>query len=422
MKVWFALTSPEKPGAVKGPSQRTKSHPFVTARTSQFHRKDALLNEPASLSIGEREVICMMATRTRIICLAAWCLLTTQLINADVEIRGFRDLASGFSPQEDPVACWAASMSAALKVKGIDLDQDEVKKAVNGSAGVGALSHPIDMATGINRLAEDDPRLTGIQVSRPIALIDWQNFKKQIREGNPILYMYWLSPTSAHCIIVYGAVTDDSGQATDFKIWDPEPNVGLTTEPVETLRAHGWLSMIVSGDTLSTPDTISSSQKNSSSGRASNSNSEAEQTPRYSQVDELSDEISLVLTSYPDFSSITGDLKFETDSYSYSHGTQSIFDDTGFIKVSKDGSFPPQLVYKFDEQSYSEANQRCWDIHRALRQLIDNTWTHSSHFEHDGDHAKIEVYTQQASPHRRITISLIPDGTRAYVHLTFDTQ
>jgi hypothetical protein len=62
---------------------------------------------------------------------AIWLLFFTvdaSPVLADVKIDSFD--AVDPAPQNDPVACWAASMSAALKVKGVNIDQDELKRAV----------------------------------------------------------------------------------------------------------------------------------------------------------------------------------------------------------------------------------------------------------------------------------------------------
>jgi len=149
------------------------------------------------------------------------------------------------SPQRDTVACWAASMSAALKSKGVDLDQDSIKTAVNGSPQASTLRDPRKLSSMLDRLPYHEGRLRTVSATPPAQSITWARFRAEIEAGNPFVVGYWTGPGSAHVVVVYGAITNAYDIPVAYKIWDPLPRVGLRIAPVLEFNRTAWFYFIL---------------------------------------------------------------------------------------------------------------------------------------------------------------------------------
>jgi hypothetical protein len=149
------------------------------------------------------------------------------------------------APQQDVVACWAAAMSAALKSKGVDLDQASIKIAVNGTPQAATLKDPRRLSGMLDRLPYQEGKLKTVSATQPAQWISWPRFKGEIEDGNPFVVGYWTGPGSAHVVVVYGAITNAYGIPVAYKIWDPLPGVGLRVAPVPKFNQSAWFFFIL---------------------------------------------------------------------------------------------------------------------------------------------------------------------------------
>ena len=163
----------------------------------------------------------------------------------EIAIEFFDEHSLQLAAQEDIVACWAASMSAALKSKGVNLPQSSIKMAVNGSPQASTLKDPVQLSRFLDRLPYKEGKLKTATVTPPAQWITWPNFKKEIEAGNPFVVGYWTGPQQAHLVVIYGAVTNDNDAPIAYKIWDPAPGVGLRTAPLVTFNKSAWFYLIL---------------------------------------------------------------------------------------------------------------------------------------------------------------------------------
>ena len=170
---------------------------------------------------------------------------TQQTVAGEVAIDFFDQQSFKLAVQQDVVACWAASMSAALKSKGIDLPQSSIKIAVNGSPQASTLTDPLKLSQLLNLLPYKEGKLKTVNATLPAQRITWPQFKHEIESGNPFVVGYWTGPGSAHVVVVYGAITNAADLPIAYKIWDPMPGVGREIVPLQQLNQVAWFFFIL---------------------------------------------------------------------------------------------------------------------------------------------------------------------------------
>jgi hypothetical protein len=170
---------------------------------------------------------------------------TRQALAGEVAIDFFDQESLRLAPQEDMVACWAASMSAALKCKGVDLPQSSIKIALNGNPEAATLQDPLKLSRLLDLLPYKEGKLKTLSATLPAQWISWPKFKQEIEAGNPFVVGYWTGPGSAHVVVVYGAITNGYGLPIAYKIWDPLPGVGPRIAPLLTLNQTAWFFFIL---------------------------------------------------------------------------------------------------------------------------------------------------------------------------------